>query len=90
MKAQISSDLLNIIQASHKNLNYSLNFLLSSIDSDTCAKCMHLVEEFKLSGDRTGVEIDNASIEIIQQVFHKVDNDIIERLLWVSMLFPEI
>jgi hypothetical protein len=90
MKIQISEKLNSAYIAAHKNHNYALNFLLSSIDSDTCAECFKLIGEFKLLGDRIAVEIDESNLTTIQGLFENADNDLIEQLLWVAILFPEI
>jgi hypothetical protein len=90
MKVEISEKLNNVYNASHKNYNYALNFLLSSMDLDTCAESLKLVEEFKLLGNRVSIEIDESNIMTIQSVFGNTDNTLIEQLLLVSVLFPEI
>lgn len=90
MKVFVSKNLNRAFSSAHKNLNYTLDFLLSSVDLDTCAECLKLIEQFKLSGDRVEVEIDESNIKTIKKIFGSTDISIIEQLLWVSILFPEI
>jgi len=90
MKFQISKSLCEAFNEGNKNYNYSLSFLLSSIELDNCSKYFGLIEEFKLGGDCVTVEIDDSNADIIRTSFDDVNNALIERLLWVSILFPEI
>ena len=90
MKILISERLQNLFLLSHKNLNYSLNFLLSSIDLDTCPACVKLVKEFVLLGNRVEVEIDDSNVQAMQRIFGNIENTLVEQLLWISILFPEI
>ena len=90
MKVLISAALQRAFQENHKNLNYSLSFLLNSMDLDTCSECLKLVEEFRLAGDRVEVVIDEDNVKNIKSIFEITENSLIEQLLWVSILFPEI
>ena len=90
MKVLISEKLHNAFLSSKKNHNYSLNFLLSSIDLNTCPDCMKLLKEFELLGSRIEVEVDDSNLKLIQSIFGSTDNNLIEQLLWISILFPEI
>ena len=90
MKVLISEGLRNAFLSSHKNHNYSLSFLLNSIDLETCPKCMKLIKAFDLSGNRVEVEIDDSNVKVIQSVFGNTENALIEQLLWVSILLPEV
>lgn len=90
MKVFISESLNRAFFSAHKNLNYSLDFLLSSVDLDICAECLKLIEQFKLSGGCVEVEIDEGNLKAIRKIFGSTKSSIIEQLLWVSILFPEI
>ena len=90
MTAQISQRLMAAYAASKKNPNYQLDFLLNSIDLDTCNACVKLVEEFKLLGDAQMVTVDDSNAKRIQKLFGCCDNGLIEQLLWVALMFPEI
>ena len=90
MKALVSTALCKSFISNHKNHNYSLNLLLNSMDLDTCYECLKLVEEFRLSGDRVEVEIDENNEKAIKDIFGTTENSLIEQLLWISILFPEI
>jgi len=90
MNARISQRLVKAYAASHKNPNYQLDFLLNSLDLDTCKSCTALVEEFKLLGDAQDIVIDEDNIRRIQKAFGSCDNSLIGQLLWVALMFPEI
>lgn len=90
MTAQVSLRLIRAYETSKKNPNYQLDFLLSSVDVDTCNAASKLVEEFKLLGDEQTITIDDSNAKRIQKFFGCCDNSLIEQLLWVALLFPEI
>ncbi len=90
MKVLISDNLKKIFLLSHKNPNYSLDFILSSLDLDTCSNSIMLIDEFKLCGDKVELEIDDSNIKRIRKIFGNSESQLIEKLLWVSVMFPEI
>ena len=90
MKVLISDSLKKVFLSSHKNFNYSLDFILSSLDLDTCSNGINLIDEFKLCGDKVEIEIDDSNIKIISKIFGNSESPLIEKLLWVSVMFPEI
>jgi hypothetical protein len=90
MKLTVSTKLIDSYKANSKNPNYSLSFLLNSIDPSICADGLGLVETFKLAGAAVEYEIDDKNIRVMQQLFGNVDSTTVERLLWVALLFPEI
>lgn len=90
MKLTVSTKLIESYKANGKNPNYSLSFLLNSIDPSVCADGLGLVETFKLAGVAVEYEIDDKNIRAIQQLLGNADSTTVERLLWVALLFPEI
>lgn len=90
MKLTVSTKLIESYKANGKNPNYSLSFLLNSIDPSVCADGLGLVETFKLAGTAVEYEIDDKNIRAMQQLLGNADSTTVERLLWVALLFPEI
>lgn len=90
MKLTVSTKLIESYKANGKNPNYSLSFLLNSIDPSVCADGLGLVETFKLAGVAVEYEIDDKNIRAMQQLLGNADSTTVERLLWVALLFPEI
>lgn len=90
MKLNLNSNLLNAYKTSNKNPNYSLSFLLSSLDLNSCNLAIDLVDTFNLSGEATAFELDNSNTQTIQKIFKKIDSALVERLLWIALFFPEI
>ena len=90
MKFNLNSNLLNAYKTSNKNPNYSLSFLLSSLNLNSCNLAIDLVDTFNLSGEATAFEIDNSNTQTIQKIFKKIDSALVERLLWIALFFPEI
>ena len=90
MKLTVSTKLIESYKANGKNPNYSLSFLLNSIDPSVCADGLGFVETFKLAGVAVEYEIDDKNIRAMQQLLGNADSTTVERLLWVALLFPEI
>ncbi|MBQ3252630.1 MAG: hypothetical protein IJB02_05270 [Oscillospiraceae bacterium] len=90
MKFNLNSNLLNAYKTSNKNPNYSLSFLLSSLDLNSCNLAIDLVNTFNLSGEATAFELDSSNTQTIQKIFKKIDSSLVERLLWIALFFPEI
>lgn len=90
MKLSLSIKLVEMYKGAGKNPNYSLSFLLNSIDPCICADGLRIVETFKIAGDVAEYEIDDKNIHAIQRLFGNVDSAAVERLLWVALLLPEI
>lgn len=90
MKFNICKKLNDLYKESNKNINYSLEFLLNSIDLNAVENAIKIIEEFKLTGGTVEVVIDENNIQLLRKYFNFIDDTLIERLLWVSILFPEI
>ena len=90
MKLALNIKLIENYKATGKNPNYSLSFLLNSVDPSICADGLGLIETFKITGATADYEIDEKNIRAIQQLFGNADSATVECLLWVAFLFPEI
>ena len=90
MYFDLSQKLISAYNESGKNPNYSLTFILNSIDPDTCTIGMDIVEHFNLSGDITSFDIDDHNVRALKALFGNVDAMVVEKMLWVAFLFPEI
>lgn len=90
MTAQISKRLISAYSTCKKSVNYQLDFLLNSLDMDTCNASMKLVEEFKLLGEAQEIVIDESNVKRIQKTFGSCNNSLIEQLLWIALMLPEI
>jgi len=90
MVIQIGKRLNDIYASSHKNFDYALDFVLSSIDVDCCKSALDAVEEFELIGEKTSANINEKTIEKINKTLGYSDDKTVERLLWMAVMFPEI
>lgn len=90
MTFMTSKELIKHYATSKKNPDYQLDFLLSSIDLNTCNTCLSLVEVFKLSGDAQAVILNDDNLRRIEKLFGRCDNSLITQLLWVALMLPEI
>lgn len=90
MKVKISERLEKIYIENHKNYNYALSFLLSSIDLDTFGEALNIVDSFVLNGEQVEVDVDEQQIKKINNMLKIVDDNLVEKLLWIAVMFPEI
>ena len=90
MKVSVSSSLVALYDSARKNYNYSLDFLLSSLDTTVALQNMALLDVFRLHGEKEEIDIDVANIDAIRKVFKTCNSQLIEQLLWVAAIFPEI
>ena len=90
MKVSVSNSLLDLYKQSKKNYNYALDFFLDSLDLEVCSKAMLLVENFKISGDKQIIEIDASNVSLINSIFGDADGNVVERLMWMAIMLPEI
>lgn len=90
MQFELSEKLIKKYSEDSKNPNYSLTFLLNSLDPNICVSVIKLVDVFNLQGNVITYEIDEKNIKIIKTLFKEIDNKLIEKLLWIALLLPEM
>ena len=92
MDVTISTDLHNIYKDSHKNLDMALMTLLDSLDPKAFQKAFDILNPISLTGDTIKIKIGDAATDQIRDTFGSkdIDNDLVNLLLWIGVLFPEI
>lgn len=90
MKIAVSRQLLDAYVSSDKNPNYALTFLLSSLDISSVSKFMPLSGSFAFNGTKSEFELDTKNVQTVQKIFGYADAPLVEKLLWVAALFPEV
>ena len=90
MLFNINQKLMDAYKQHGKNPNYALTFLLNSIDAGVCADNMELISSFVIEGDTGVCEIDESNLCAVMSIFGSAEAYLIERLLWIALLFPEI
>ena len=90
MQVQVSKKLLAAFSEQKKNPNYALSFVLNSMDPDSCTEGLKLVDVFSFNSETEAINIDAKNVKLIQLTYDEVDTAIVERLLWIALLFPEI
>ena len=90
MQFELSEKLIRKYSESNKSPNYSLNFLLNSLEPTVCASVIKLVDVFSIQGNTTTYDVDEKNIKIIETLFKEFDSKLVEKLLWIALLFPEI
>ena len=92
MDVFISDDLQRIYKASHKNYDMAIMALLDSFDPNVFQPAFDIISSFSLTGDKTQISLGNAAVGQIKSTFsgNDITNDLINTLLWIAVLFPEI
>ena len=92
MQVKISKKLKDLYQRAKKSPEYSLQFVADSIDPDCCASAVALVQQFVISDELCEVTISDDLIAVLKQELDLTDKSdmLLEALLWVAVLFPEV
>ncbi len=85
----ISKRICDLYQRNNKNMNYSLNELLDNIESDSASAVMNLIDVVQI--DTSEVLIDEQAVNKIERKITPYINDVmIEKLLIIAFMFPEV
>ena len=87
---KVSSDIVSLYNKSGKNINYMLDYFLSVIDPKECKDYFSAIKEMSFSSEESDVEISETNIKYIKSLFGTVNDELVERLLWVSILLQEV
>lgn len=90
MRFELSKKLISTYKENGKNPNYSLTFILNSVDPCTCAAGVTLIDRFVISEDKVSFEIDDNNIRALKSLFGSVDAALIEKMLWMAFMLPEM
>ena len=90
MRFELSKKLISAYNEDGKNPNYSLTFILNSVDPSTCAAGAELIDSFIISGDKVSFEIDDNNIRALKSLFGKADAALVEKMLWMAFMLPEM
>ena len=87
---KVSSDIVSLYNKSGKNINYMLDYFLSVIDPKKCKDYFSAIKVMSFNLEKIDVEISETNIKYIKSLFGTVNNELIERLIWVSILLQEV
>ena len=90
MKYTISKNLLGMFSKSDKNFNYMLDYLLSASDPHYCKDYFAILKKMDFDDEKIAIEISDSNIKYIKSLFGNITNELVERLIWVSLLFQEV
>ena len=92
MEVKVSVSLQQIYKESRKNYDMALMTLLDSFDQKTFKKAIDIINPISLKGKVTTVKIGESAVNQIKDTFEceDVSAELINLLLWVAVLFPEI
>ena len=90
MKINISKNLYESLKERHKNIDYSLQCFIDSLDSEACSSVYKTLISINLGEKKETCEISDNTIDTINTLFGRCDNNIVEVLIWISAFLPEI
>ena len=92
MEVMISSDLQRIYKESHKNYDMAVMNLLDSFDSNVYTSAFEIITSFSCTGEHVAIKLGKSVVEQIKSAFEdkELTNELINTLLWIAVLFPEI
>lgn len=90
MRFELSKKLISAYKENGKNPNYSLTFILNSVDPSTCTAGVALMDSFVISEDKASFEIDDNNIRALKSLFGSVEATLIEKMLWMAFMLPEM
>lgn len=90
MKFFVSKEIINLYHKHNKSEGYSLDFLLSSLDTECCAEAFALFDSLNIKGEKVEIDINEGTLSEIKSLFSIIDNKLMEKLLFAAVLFPEI
>lgn len=90
MRFELSKKLISAYKENKKNPNYSLTFILNSVDPGTCAAGAELIDSFIISDDKVSFEIDDNNIRALKSLFGNADAILVEKMLWIAFMLPEM
>ena len=92
MQVRISKKLKDLYQKAKKSPGYSLQFVADSIDPDCCASAAALVQQFMIDEELCEVTISDDLIAVLKKELDltEISDMLLEALLWVAILFPEV
>lgn len=90
MRFDLSKKLISAYREHEKNPNYSLTFILNSVDPRACATGVGLIDSFIIFDEKVSFEIDDSNIRAMKALFGSADADIVEKMLWMAFMLPEV
>ena len=90
MRFELSKKLISAYNKNGKNPNYSLMFILNSVDPGTCPAGVELIDRFIISDDKISFEIDDNNFRALKALFGKADAVLVEKMLWIAFMLPEV
>lgn len=92
MKIMVSKRIIELYKETNKNLDYALNSIVNSFDPECYEKAMRDVAEIRFNSEKVPVDVSESVMQIIKDSFceDSITNGLIEVLLWIAVLFPEI
>ena len=90
MRFELSKKLIFAYNENRKNPNYSLTFILNSVEPNTCVAGVEMINCFVISEDKVSFEIDDNNIRAMESLFANVDAALVEKMLWMAFMLPEV
>ena len=88
MKYNINSRTVELFKKNSKKYNYMIDWLLSSVEDDLIKYSLSIIN---VSSEKTvGVDINDDNCERIKEIFGEINDEIVEKLITIALMFPEV
>lgn len=90
MQFNVSENLLKMYKQTGKNPNLMIDYILSVIDSRNCQLYFKSFDKMPFDDNKVAFEISKSNVKFIENLFNDINDNIVEKILWISLLFQEV
>ena len=88
MKFNINSRTIELFKKNSKKYNYMIDWLLSSVEDNLIKYSMSIISV--LPEKTVAVDIDDDNCERIKEIFGDINDEIVEKVITIALIFPEV
>lgn len=90
MQFNVSENLLKMYKQTGKNPNLMIDYILGVIDSRNCQLYFKSFDKMPFDDNKVAFEISKSNVKFIENLFNDINDNIVEKILWISLLFQEV
>lgn len=88
MKFNIDSKTIELFKKNSKRYNYMIDWLLSSVEDNLIKYSLSIIN---ISSEKTIiVDINDDNCERIKEIFGEINDEIVEKIITIALMFPEV
>ena len=88
MKFNIDSKTIELFKKNSKRYNYMIDWLLSSVEDNLIKYSLSIINIS--SGKTIIVDINDDNCERIKDIFGEINDEIVEKIITIALMFPEV